>query len=82
MPDPYGERLGSRSSLRARQMLLALSLFVFAGSPLVYLIWRFVNEALLGNFVLSAAGLAAVALVALVVLLRFVAVRIRAWEDA
>lgn len=61
-------------------LLGRLALFVVLGAPLVFLVWRFVNEALSGHFRGRSAALAAAGLLGLAWLLRLVARQIRRWE--
>lgn len=59
-----------------------MALFVVLGSPLVYFVWRFVNELLAGEFRAGTAALAAGGLVGLIGLLAVVARKIRRWEES
>lgn len=59
-----------------------MALFVVLGSPLVFLVWRFVNELLAGEFRAGSATLAAGGLVGLIGLLAVVARKIRRWEES
>jgi hypothetical protein len=69
-----------QDSLLARHLLVAIVLFVAAGAPLVYAVWRFVNEALLGVVHATSVAIAVVGLAGLFLLLRLVARQIRIWE--
>jgi hypothetical protein len=62
-------------------MLLAIGVFVGVGAPLVYAVWRFINEALLGVLDAPSGVIALLGLVCLFLLLRRVAGQIRIWEE-
>jgi hypothetical protein len=55
--------------------------FVLLGIPMVFFIWRFVNEILTGRFVLLDALLAAVFLIVFSGLLKMLAGRVRLWDS-
>lgn len=62
-------------------LLGRLGLYVLLGAPLVFLVWRFLNEALSGEFHGQSAALAAAGLVGLAWLLKLVARQISRWEE-
>ena len=62
------------------QLLGWMTIFVAIGIPMVYFIWEFVNELLLGRFNPGSAITALVFLLLLVVWLRVLARRIRRWD--
>ncbi len=61
-------------------LLAGMAAFVIVGGPMVFFIWKFVNELLSGRFVLMDAALAAVLLVLFIGLLRILASRVRRWD--
>lgn len=61
-------------------LLAGMAFFVIVGIPMVFFIWRFVNEALTGRFLLVDAVLALVFLVTFIGLLRVLAGRVRQWD--
>lgn len=67
--------------LSVRRLFLAMTIFVVAGTPLFYVVWRFVNELLLGEPTAAHGGLAALGLGGLILLLTVLAGRIRRWEE-
>ena len=62
-------------------LLGRMALYVVLGAPLVFLVWRFLNEALAGEVHGDSAALAAAGLLGLVWLLRLVARQINRWEE-
>lgn len=65
----------------AAGMLPVFILFVVVGAPLVYLIWHFINDLLLGVFDPAGAGLAAAGAVGLAGVLTLVSRQISRWEE-
>ena len=61
-------------------LMLAMGLFVFVGSPLVYLLWGVVNDLLTGHVVTSRLLLALPALIVFLAVLNFLARSIRRWD--
>ena len=57
-----------------------MGLFVVLGVPMVFFIWRFVNDLLSGRFVASEAALALGLLILFLVFLRLLARRVRRWD--
>jgi hypothetical protein len=57
-----------------------MTLFVIIGVPMVFFIWRFVNDLLMGRVVASHALVALVLLVVFVLYMRIVARHVRKWE--
>ena len=64
------------------RLVATIAVFVVLGTPPVFLVWRFVNQLLLGEFDGSVAALAALGLVVLAALMALVAHSIRGWEEA
>lgn len=62
-------------------ILLWMAVFVIAGIPFVYLIWEFINHALSGHLVATEAGLAAVGVAGVIVIISLVGRRARRWDD-
>lgn len=62
------------------ELLLWMTVFVAAGAPLVFFVWRFINELLAGHVRGRTALLALVALAVLAGVLTLVARRVRAWQ--
>lgn len=62
-------------------LLVGMGGFVLLGIPMVFFIWRFVNEILTGRFVLLDALLAAVFLIVFSGLLKVLAGRVRLWDS-
>jgi hypothetical protein len=61
-------------------LMLGMGLFVIIGIPMVFYIWRFVNELLSGHFILSDAALAAVLLVVFIGFLRILGKQVHRWD--
>ncbi|MDX1395540.1 MAG: hypothetical protein R3195_14225 [Gemmatimonadota bacterium] len=62
--------------------VLWMILFILVGFPFVYLLWDFINHALSGRFDLVSFGLAIVGGVGLFAVLKLVARRAAAWDEA
>lgn len=60
--------------------MLAMAAFVVIGTPLVYVIWKVINDLLTGHLVTGRLLLAVPALVLLVIVLRVLANAIRRWD--
>lgn len=69
-----------RSAPGTGGLLAGMAMFVIVGFPMVFFIWRFVNEILSGRFVLVDAGLALVFSLMFAGLLRVLASRVRRWD--
>ena len=67
--------------ITATAMLPMFLLFVVAGAPLVYLIWHFINDLLLGRFDPVGAGLAVLGAAGLFGVLVLVKRQISRWEE-
>jgi len=61
-------------------LMASMALFVVIGTPLVYLIWKVINDLLTGHVVASRLLLAVPALVVLWLVLKAMARSIRRWE--
>ncbi len=61
-------------------LLAGMGAFVIVGIPMLFFIWRFVNEILFGRFNVMDAGLALVFLIVFLGLLKVLAGRVRAWD--
>ncbi len=61
-------------------LMLGMGIFVIIGFPMIFYIWRFVNELLSGRFVLGDAALAAVLLVIFIGFLRILGKRVHRWD--
>ena len=61
-------------------LLLAMCAFVVAGAPLVYYLWRVVNDLLIGRVVSARLAIAAPVLLAFIGLLAVLARAVRRWE--
>lgn len=62
------------------QLLGLMAVFVIIGAPMVFYIWRFVNDLLMGRIVASHALVALVLLIIFVFYMRIVARQVRRWE--
>jgi hypothetical protein len=62
-------------------LMASMGLFVVIGTPLVYLIWKVVNDILTGHVVTTRLVLAVPALVVLWLVLRLMARSIRRWDS-
>ena len=60
--------------------MAGMGIFVIIGIPMVFFIWRFVNEALAGRFILGDAVLALVFSVIFTGLLKILAGRVHRWD--
>ena len=61
-------------------LLAGMGAFVIVGTPMLFFIWRFVNEILAGRLDLMNAALALVFLIVFLGLLKVLAGRVRAWD--
>lgn len=61
-------------------LMAGMGLFVIIGIPMVFFIWRYVNDILSGRFVAAEAALALGLLVLFLVFLRLLARRVRRWD--
>ena len=61
-------------------LMIGMGVFVIIGIPMVFYIWRFVNDLLSGRFDLGDAALAAVLLVIFIGFLRILAKRVHRWH--
>jgi hypothetical protein len=60
--------------------MLVMAAFVIVGTPLVYLLWRVVNDLLTGQIVGTRLLLAVPALVVFIIVLNVLARTIRRWD--
>jgi hypothetical protein len=60
--------------------MLVMAAFVIVGAPLVYLLWRVVNDLLTGQVVGTRLLLAVPALVVFIILLNVLARTVRRWD--
>jgi hypothetical protein len=61
-------------------LLAGMGAFVIVGIPMLFFIWRFVNDILAGRFDFMDAALALVFLIVFLGLLKVLAGRVRAWD--
>ena len=61
-------------------LMLVMAAFVIVGTPLVYLLWRVVNDLLTGQVVGTRLLLAVPALVVFIIVLNVLARTIRRWD--
>lgn len=61
-------------------LMLVMAAFVIVGAPLVYLLWRVVNDLLTGQVVGTRLLLAVPALVVFIILLNVLARTVRRWD--
>lgn len=61
-------------------LMVAMLLFVIVGTPLVYLLWTFVNDVLTGHVVGSRLLLAVPALIVFIIVLNVLARTVRRWD--
>ena len=61
-------------------LLVGMGVFVIVGIPMVFFIWRFVNEILAGYFVPVDAAMGFVFLIVFVLFLRFLGRRVVRWD--
>ena len=74
------EETGRSTSVGTGRLTLWIGVFVLLGAPLLFFVWRFVNEILSGRFTGSHALVAAAGLGGLLALLWLVARSVRRWE--
>jgi hypothetical protein len=70
----------ARRTIGFGTLLLAMCAFVVAGAPLVYYLWRVINDLLIGRVVAARLAIAAPVLLAFVGLLAVLARSVRRWE--
>jgi hypothetical protein len=61
-------------------LMIGMGLFVIIGIPMIFYIWRFINELLSGRFILADAALATVLLVIFIGFLRILGKQVRRWD--
>ena len=61
-------------------LMVGMGVFVIIGIPMIFYIWRFLNELLSGRFILGDAALAAVLLIIFIGFLRVLAKRVHRWH--
>ena len=61
-------------------LMIGMGVFVIIGVPMVFYIWRFINDLLMGQVVASNTLIALVLLVVFVLYIRIVARQVRKWE--
>jgi hypothetical protein len=74
------ERTSAPRQLGFGRLMLVMAAFVIVGTPLVYLLWRVVNDLLTGQIVGTRLLLAVPALVVFIIVLNVLARTIRRWD--
>lgn len=74
------ERTSAPRQVGFGRLMLVMAAFVIVGAPLVYLLWRVVNDLLTGQVVGTRLLLAVPALVVFIIVLTVLARTIRRWD--
>lgn len=80
MTSPQTDPASRERGIATGRLLAFMALFVIIGVPMVFYIWRFINDLLMGQVVASNTLIALVLLVVFVLYMRIVARQVRKWE--
>lgn len=78
--DQVADRTSAPREVGFVRLMLVMAAFVIVGAPLVYLLWRVVNDLLTGQVVGTRMLLAVPALVVFIIVLNVLARTVRRWD--